>query len=223
LNQPRHRSWLRPLRRRLNPFRRNQKAAPAPAAPQHSSGGGASTVQPIDPRQTELDQLTAQIQADDFDPYSKAGKTAMLRRQDLVAEVKAAPAVEVSRMLEQQKAAKAYWTNWGKGTDPAQTIGGKSFSKADAQALFAQVEAEFDADPINQRPELQADRDSALYREFCKALRAGPKKPKPGAAATRVSGSGGAGASPITGSNKTARQRLDDGDYDLGADVERMT
>lgn len=138
----------------------------------------------------------------------------------------AKPAKEVAQTIQQQKAASAYWQNWGKGKDLAQMQHGKTVPANRAKLVYAQVEAEFDANPRYQRPEFQRNRDALIYDKFIDALGAEATK-KPGTTRapvqnTRASGNAGIGGGNGGGTAKTARQRLEDGEYNLGDDAQRL-
>lgn len=138
----------------------------------------------------------------------------------------AEPARRVERAYQQQEQAKAYWTKWGSGKDVAQMQYGKSVTPSRAKAVYTQVEAEFDANPRYQRREFQESRAALIYDKFVDALAVEATK-KPGTTTrapvqTRASGASGAAGGSAAGGNKTARQRLNEGEYDLSGDAQRL-
>lgn len=201
-------------------------AEPPPAAGEDRGSVRAADVrrepEPT-PAERELAELTAKIEADDFDGYGKEGKRAILRRQDLAAQVAAeAPA---RRAQQAQEQAQNYWANWTRGDDLARKQFGAKVAPARARELFDQTMREIAANPrYANRKEM--DLNSVAYDRWLDALEAESKKPAPAAkpaaakAGTRVSGSGTT-AQPAP-SNKTARQKLQDGDYELAGDARRL-
>jgi hypothetical protein len=133
----------------------------------------------------------------------------------------------VQQVIQQQQAARQYWGNWGKGSDVAQATFAKSVPAAKARALFDRVQAEVMANPrYANRPEI--DPQSIIYDKWMDALASEKAKPTPATptrtpaaipAGTRVTGAAAAN-NTAPAAEKSARQKLDDGDYgDLGAEM----
>jgi hypothetical protein len=205
------------------------------SAPSTGSGGGsngAADVRPADvididaelnAKEALADQLSAgTITYEDYAKGIGKHEKRIIQAQRELAK----PAKEVAQTIQQQKAASAYWKNWGKGKDLAQIQHGKTVPVSRAKLVYAQVEAEFDANPRYQRPEFQRNRDALIYDKFIDALSAEATK-KPGATRapapnTRASGNAGIGGGTGAGTAKTARQRLEDGEINLGDDAQRL-
>ncbi len=197
-------------------------AAPSAPAPQPVAAAPVPVID-IDAELEAKERLADQLEKGEID-YAEYNKgiakhdKAIIKAQRQMVE----PAKQVQQRQQQEENFKLYFRNWGKGADPAQSIG-KGYTAQQAQALYRKVEQDFDADPLNQH--LNADREHALYREFCKQLRTPPAKNTPAqraTASTRASGSGGAGSPVTSGSAKSARQRWQDGEIDIGNDAQRL-
>jgi hypothetical protein len=206
-----------------------------PVASVDTSGGGsggqenvrAADVIDIDAELSAKEALADKLEAGTITYEDYAKKVAGHDRNIVKGQRQLAkPAQEVQRTYQQQEANRQYWAKWGQGKDVAQIQYGKTVSAKAAQRVLAEVEAEFDANPRYQRPEFQRNRDALIYDKFIDALGVEAKKPKQQQAtttSTRASGSGGAGASPISGgTQKTARERLNDGEYEIGQDAQRL-
>lgn len=129
------------------------------------------------------------------------------------------PAQRVQSAYEEQERARAYWANWGRAREPdvAQLEFAKTVPAAKAKELYQKVAADIEANPrYANRKEM--DLRSIVYDRWMSALESESKK-KPASAtasasSSRITGAGGTAPQPGAGSNKTARQRLDDGEYD---------
>lgn len=182
----------------------------------------------IDSELTKKESLAAKLEAGEV-TYEEYAKQAVAIDRNIVKAQRqlAEPARRVQETIQRQENAQNYWRNWGKGKDVAQTHYGKNVPAAKAAALYKQVEEEFLANPRYQRQEFSGQAgDALIYDKFIDALAAeSTKKPtigKTAATSARASGAGGATGAPSTSAGKTARQRLDDGDYDLGGDAQRL-
>lgn len=205
-------------------------AEPEPAAdvdpPQRTAAATApAAVNQASPAEQELARLTALIKSADFDPYSDQGKDITLRRQDIAAQV-AAEAPQ-RRAAQQADAERQYWAGWGKGDDVAQLSFARKVPAARAKALFKETCDEIAANPRYQNRK-EINLQSVAYDRWMDKLEAEAKSPKTAAAPATPAAKPGARVTPANVaraavvSNKTARQRLADGDYDLAADVRRL-
>ncbi len=195
---------------------------PASGASAGDRSGGAATVSATPP----ID-IDSQLNAKDLliDKYASglitaedyAQETAKIDKQIVKAQRELAkPAQQVQQTYQQQEAAKAYWQNWGKGTDIAQKIG-KAVRGDRAAALYAEAMAEVQANPRYQGRK-EFDANSIAYDRWLDKLEAeAKKKPAAGGAAagagTRVSGDRSV---PQTGQperRRTAREKLEAGEY----------
>lgn len=128
------------------------------------------------------------------------------------------PAKQVQQTFEQQKVAQQYWTNWGSGKDVAQLQFGKTVKADLAAALFREAKNEVLANPRYQgRNEI--DPESIAYDKWMDKMDAeSKKKPAPANTSTpqtRVSGDTPVSQSGGTGPRRTAREKLEAGEYDL--------
>lgn len=196
--------------------------APASSGGTGGGAGGAASVSgtpPID--------IDAQLNAKDIliDKFASglitaedyAQETAKIDKQIVKAQRELAkPAQQVQQTYQQQEAAKAYWQNWGKGTDIAQKIG-KAVRGDRAAALFQEAMAEVQANPRYQGRK-EFDANSIAYDRWLDKLEAeAKKKPATGGAAagagTRVSGDRSVPQTAQPGPRRTAREKLESGEY----------
>lgn len=201
-------------------------ASPASIA---GAGGGSGatatvsgTVQPID-IDAELnakDLLIDKFAAGLVSPEDYAKEVAQHDKAILKAQRELAkPAQQVQQQQAAQAAAQNYWNDWGKGKDVAQLTHGKTVKAERAAALFREARAEVAANPRYQnRPEM--DPEAIAYDKWMDKLDAEAKK-KPPAAGTAAPQTRVTGDTPVSqsgggsGQRKTARQKLDDGDYNI--------
>jgi hypothetical protein len=216
---------------------RDSATTTAPAAPARESGSRSRSASDVS-KPADIDihaelaakKLLAQqlkgglISYEDYAERVADHDTNIATAQEAMLE----PAKQVQQAAQQQAAARKYWSAWGSGPDVAQVEFGKKVPAAKARALFEQASAEVEANPRYQgRAEL--DVGTLVYDRWINKLEAeaaGAKTTKAPAAPappTRHSGSGGTTNNQAsTSSNKTAMQRLEDGDYDFEADARRL-
>jgi len=124
---------------------------------------------------------------------------------------------------------RIYFQAWGNGKDVANIKYGKTITSATAQKLFKEAETEFENNPMyKDRPEFDATTVVRMkwLEKLEAASKATAKGPTPVAAvtqSTRFSGSGGAQAVQADRDTRTAKQKLDAGEYPgLIEDTERF-
>lgn len=206
-------------------------AAPTEGAAPADSGDGTPNSR-ADVSEPAVNDLDAQLDAKEsladklekgditYEEFTK--QAAQIERKIVKAQREMAkPAQQVAQTIQEQKQAVAYWQNWGKGKDVAQDQYGKTVSAATAKKLYQQAIGEFEANPRYQRPEYGGKRgDTIIYEKFMDMLAEESTKKSNvtsrAPAGTNPSGTGRAASTTVSGSpNKTARQRLADGEYDL--------
>lgn len=132
------------------------------------------------------------------------------------------PAQAIAQADDVRKQNQQFFQNWGKGAGVAQIKYGKSVTGTAAQKAFNEAEAEVLADPTYaNRPEF--DMATVIRMKWMEKLdQASKAKPAPATqtrsaaqqpAATRYTGNSAASVSSGGESHKTAKQKLEDGDY----------
>jgi hypothetical protein len=218
----------------------NDGTAPAQQAPAQqtpASTGSGSGAAPDVRKGIDIDaELTAKEQlADDLEQgrieYTEYNKkvAAIDRKITQGQREMLAPAKEIKQASDTRKANQQFFQGWGKGQSVAELKYGKLVAGPTSEKLFAEAEAEVIADPTYNRPEF--DTTTVVRMVWMKKLEAESKKPKPTTAgpkpvqqaSARISGSAGSGGQAQNQGAKTARQKLNDGDYgDLSGEMEPL-
>lgn len=126
---------------------------------------------------TELTAITAKIKADDFDPYSKDGKEALLRHSELQAEVK------TNQAMGKINAQSQYWT------DHDADKKNKNYKSTDAKADWQRIQREVAQDPQYEDHERIGAAKAIYFAQL--RQRQAPAKSGGGVAPTPITSQGG--------------------------------
>lgn len=173
----------------------------------------------IETHLNDKEKLADQLDAGDitFEQYAK--KVAGVDRK--IAQAQREMVRPVVAAQQAAESARQYWSGWGSGQDVANLQYGKTIPQAKAKAIYHQTAEAVLANPRYQRAEYQNDParlQAIIDDKWIDALgEEAKKKPttpaKPQQSAARVSGSSVSASAP-SGGHKTAKEKLESGEYD---------
>ena len=208
-----------------------QSAIQSTANPTGGGSGTQAEVRPaidIDAELNAKDMLAERLEKGliDFPEYnrevSKHDKNITKAQREMLE-----PAKEIKRQSDVEKANQRYFSTWGQGSDIAQAKFGKTIAGPVALKAWNDAQAEALADPTFNRPGY--DLDTVIKVKWMQKLETESKKTgqsartTPAPAGTRISGSTATSIPANTRPQKTARQKLNDGDYgDLAGEMKEL-
>jgi hypothetical protein len=196
---------------------RAPSSASEPAADVQRTADPAGPID-LDAKLDALDALNDKLERGDLSYEEHAKQSAKLNREITKATREVVkPAQEIAQRAKEADEARKYWTNWGKGDDPANLIG-KTVNSARAQQLFEQSYRSVANSP-RYKGRKGIDVNAIAYDKFLDALEAEKKNPaktvvKPTSTATRVSG-GTESNNRTPTRERSAKEKLDAGEYNI--------
>lgn len=195
---------------------------PAPVQPTTTKSASQQPSSPIDvdaelnAKELLADKLQAGVIT--YEDYAKQliqhdRRITQAQRQERLAIQESVRPIQQAREITDQN--RKYFAAWGKNDHNADKLYGKTVLAKMAEKLFNDARDEYEADPMYaNNPNFDAN--TVIRMKWMEKLATASKKPSPSAtteSSTQLSGGGGAGAQAYTPDGRTARQKLDAGEY----------